>query len=226
MGIFSSRRWMGLTPSVCTVLCFMLSACNSTDEPIEEALSNVNPEMIHLSNGDVVVLSDTTTYTVDAAEIDDVVMMSEKASEDLFGPVSRATTTGLRAYGFDSQEPETDWKKYQLNNWQKYGVSPAIYVGRYVRVHKNLSIEKGTYAVPADYTSESVPADAKMGWDGKTTVIGFTPTTKSDYISDGVTRIFIINCDLSGRVYNKNIPEDPSKFVWAYKLETKVDIWE
>ena len=98
MGIFSSRRWMGLTPSVCRVLCFMLSACNSTDEPIEEALSNANPEMIHLSNGDVVVLSDTTTYIVDATEIDDEVMMSKKASEDLFGPVSRATTTGLRAY--------------------------------------------------------------------------------------------------------------------------------
>ena len=146
---------MGLTPAICTVLCFMLSACNSTDEPIEEALSNAKPEMIHLSNGDVVVLSDTTTYTVDAAEVDDVVMMSEKASENLFGSVSRASTTGLRAYGFDSQEPETDWKKYLLNNWEKYGVSPAIYVGRYVKVHKNLSIEKGTYAVPADYTSAS-----------------------------------------------------------------------
>lgn len=35
MGIFSPRRWMGLTPAICTVLCFMLSACNSTDEPIE-----------------------------------------------------------------------------------------------------------------------------------------------------------------------------------------------
>ena len=110
MGIFSSRRWMGLTPAICTVLCFMLSACNSTDEPIEEALSNAKPEMIHLSNGDVVVLSDTTTHTLDATEVDDVVMMSEKASEDLFGPVSRASTTGLRAYGFDCQEPETDWK--------------------------------------------------------------------------------------------------------------------
>ena len=107
----------------------MLSACNSTDEPIEEALSNANPEMIHLSNGDVVVLSDTTTYIVDATEIDDVVMMSEKASEDLFGPVSRATTTGLRAYGFDSQEPETDWKKYMLNNWQN------TYSGRYPFTH-------------------------------------------------------------------------------------------
>lgn len=136
---------MGLTPAVCTVLCFMLSACDSTDDPIEEALGNAKSEMIHLSNGDVVVLSDTTTHTLDATEVDDVVMMSEKASEDLFGPVSRASTTGLRAYGFDCQEPETDWKKYQLNNWEKYGVSPAIYVGRYVKVHKNLSIEKGNH---------------------------------------------------------------------------------
>ena len=48
---------MGLTPSVCTVLCFMLSACNSTDEPIEEALSNANPEMIHFSNGDALLTS-------------------------------------------------------------------------------------------------------------------------------------------------------------------------
>ena len=37
---------MGLTPAICTVLCFMLSACNSTDEPIEEALSNAKPEMM------------------------------------------------------------------------------------------------------------------------------------------------------------------------------------
>ena len=57
MGIFSSRRWMGLTPAICIVLCFMLSACNSTDEPIEEALSNANPEMIHLSNGDALLTS-------------------------------------------------------------------------------------------------------------------------------------------------------------------------
>lgn len=32
MEIFNSRRWMGLTPTICAVLCFLLSACNSTDE--------------------------------------------------------------------------------------------------------------------------------------------------------------------------------------------------
>ena len=65
-----------------------------------------------------------------------------------------------------------------------------------------------------------------MVWYVTTGIIGFTPTKKSDYISDGVTRIFIINCDMSGRVYNKNIPANPSNFEWAYKMESKVDIWD
>lgn len=225
MGIFSSRRWVELTPLVCALLCFVLSACNTEDEPFKEAHSKANSKMIHLSNGEIVVLSDTATYTAGAADVDDVVQMSGKASEDLFAPISRATAIVLRAYGFDRQEPETDWKKYQLKDWRKYGVRPATYIGRFVQIHKNLSIEKGTYAVPGDYTSANVPANVKMGWDGKTSVIGFTPTTMSDYISDGVTRVFIIKSDLSGKVYNKYIPEDPSTFVWAYKLETKADIW-
>lgn len=131
----------------------------------------------------------------------------------------------MRAYGFDSQEPESKWKKYLLKKWENHGVTPGIYIGRYVKVHKNLSIEKGTYANPADYCSDKAPKNA-MGWDGETENIGFSTTTKSDYISDGVTRIFIINCDLSGRVYNKNIPANPANFEWAYKLESKEDIWD
>lgn len=174
----------------------------------------------------MILLSDTTTYVLEESfsEEKDIQI---KAPENLFEPVSRASSNSFRAYGFDSQEPETDWKKYLLNSsWKQYGVTPGTYIGRFVKVHKNLSIEKGTYAVAADYTSENVPSNAKMGWDGYTGIIGFTPTTKSDYISDGVTRIFIINCDLSGRVYNQNIPDNPSQFVWAYKLETKADIWD
>lgn len=65
-----------------------------------------------------------------------------------------------------------------------------------------------------------------MGWKGKTSTIGLIPTLKSDYISEGETRIFIINCDLSGRVYNKTYPANPSNFVWAYKLEKDQDIWD
>ena len=230
METFNSRRWMGLTPTIYAVLCFLLSACNSTDESFEETLNinefqgKVNSEIISLSNGNVLILSDTTTYTVDVTNFDDVNIMMYNKSSDLFESINR-TTNSFRAYGYDSQEPETDWKKYSLSKWKQYGVSTGIYIGRYVQVHKNLSIEPGTYAIPGDYSSEKAPQNV-MGWDGKTDKIGFTATSKSDYISDGVTRIFIIYCDLSGTVYNKNIPADPSTFEWAYKLETKVDIWD
>ncbi len=64
-----------------------------------------------------------------------------------------------------------------------------------------------------------------MGWIGSTKTIGFTPTTKSDNIADGATRVFFIKCDLSGRTYNKYVPANPANFVWAYKCESSEDIW-
>lgn len=225
MEFLNTRRWMGLISIISTTICLLLSACNSEEELSYQAQADASGEMISLSNGEVIFLTDTTTYEIFPNGLEVGQIISENGTEDLFGMVTRSTNS-LRAYGYDSQEPETDWKKYLLNSsWEKYGVSPAVYIGRYVKVHKDLSIEPGTYAVPADYTSDKAPQDA-MGWDGTTGKIGFTPTTKSDYISDGVTRIFIINCDMSGRVYNKNIPANPSNFVWAYKMESKADIWD
>lgn len=57
-------------------------------------------------------------------------------------------------------------EKYLLNKWDvMYGVYPGLYIGRYVKVHKNLSIVKGCYASPADYNTDEAPKNA-MGWDG------------------------------------------------------------
>ena len=225
MEFLNTRRWMGLISIISTIICLLLSACNSEEEPIYQAQADANVEMISLSNGEVIFLTDTTTYEIFPNDLEAEQIISGNGIEDLFGMVTRSANS-LRAYGYDSQEPETDWKKYLLNSsWEKYGVTPAVYIGRYVKVHKNLSIEPGTYAVPADYSSEKAPQNA-MGWDGTTGKIGFTPSPKSDDISDGVTRIFIINCDMSGRVYNQNIPANPSNFQWAYKMESKADIWD
>lgn len=231
MEFFNSRQCMGLIPTISTALCLLLSSCNSMDEQPIEATQNLNETekvandmLLHLSNGDVLMLSDTTTYVVDDTEFDAMDTASIKTSASLFESVTRAGGV-LRAYGFDSQEPETDWKKYMVKNWEQYGVSSGIYIARYVKVHKDLQIEKGSHAVPGDYTSDKAPKDA-MGWEGSNKVIGFTATNKTDYISDGVTRIFIINCDLSGKVYNKNIPANPENFEWAYKVEIKPDVWD
>lgn len=150
-----------------------------------------------------------------------------KASVD--NDETRTLYAGLRAYGYDSMEPESDWKKYLLSNWTDYGVEKNIYIGRYVKVHQNLSLEKGTYAKPADYTVDKAPKN-RMGWDTATSyknpVIGFSATGTSDYIADGTTRVFIIKCDLDGIVLDKYIPADPRTFLWAYELDKKVDIWD
>lgn len=76
MEFFNSRQCMGLIPTISTALCLLLSSCNSMDEQPIEATQNLNETekvandmLLHLSNGDVLMLSDTTTYVVDDTEI-------------------------------------------------------------------------------------------------------------------------------------------------------------
>ena len=63
------------------------------------------------------------------------------------------------------------------------------------------------------------------GWYGTTKTIGYSATPSTDYIADGVTRVFYIKCNLSGISYNKYIPTSPSNFEWAYKLIDMEDVW-
>lgn len=229
MEIFNSNRWLGLNLLIIsTVMCFSLAGCESTDVPILASADEVKSkfcEIVVLQTGETIVLTDTTTYKIEVADIDACNSIADIATEDMFD-INTRSVNSFRAEGYDSLEPEGDWKKYYLgSSWEKYGVTPAIYVARYVNVHKNLSVEPGTYVVPAKYDSESAPKNA-MGWKGTTQDIGFTPSPKTNYITDGISRIFIINCDMSGRVYNKNIPADPVNFIWAYKLEQEEDIWD
>lgn len=53
----------------------------------------------------------------------------------------------------------------------------------------------------------------------------FSVTAVSDTEALGKTRIFVINCDLSGQIYNSQIPVDPNNLMWVYQLDTKVDVW-
>lgn len=228
MEIFNSRRWLGMTiiSTICVLFGLALNSCDSKEDEFFMNEAEQSGNIISLSDGSKIELIDTTTYILDLGEIENDTDYQTSDISDIFTATTRASGV-LRAYGYDSQEPETGWKKYYLKgDWEtKYGIQPAIYIGRYVKVHKNLSVEKGTYAVAADYTSDKAPKNV-MGWKGKTGTIGFIPTLKSDYVAEGETRIFIINCDLSGRVYNKTYPADPSNFVWTYKLEEDQDLWD
>lgn len=217
---------MGITiiSAVSVLFGLTLNSCDSEDGIIMNK-SEQSGNIIKLSDGSKIELTDTTTYLFNLTELDNHTDYQTSIG-DIFTANTRAIAK-FRAYGYDSQVPETGWKKYYLTGeWEtKYGIPKGYYICRYVKVHKNLSVEKGTYAVAADYTSDKAPKNV-MGWKGKTSTIGFIPTLKSDYISEGETRIFIINCDLSGRVYNKTYPANPSNFVWAYKLEKDQDIWD
>ncbi len=186
-------------------------------------MDETNKEIIKLSNGEIIVLSDTTTHIVDITEFDDINVIGNNASENLFAPKSRAVNV-LRAYGFDSQSPETDWKKWGLKGYEKYGIPQGTYIARYVRIHKKLSIEPGTHVTPANYNTENTPKNI-MGWSGTTRIIGFTATKISDNTSEGDTRILFIKSNLAGKIYNKNIPADPSNFLWVYTLDPDVDVW-
>lgn len=129
MEIFNSRQQqLGLIPIACAIFCISLSACSSTDEPFNIKETDSNNEVIYLSNGDIVILTDTATYPISKNTFSSSTIKSANISNNWFDDMSRATNS-LRAYGYDSQEPESDWKKYLLDSsWEKYGITPDIYI--------------------------------------------------------------------------------------------------
>lgn len=220
MEISNSKRRVGLAFTILLGTVLLMASCSS-DESQEFIHKDSNA--ITLSGGETLVLSDTTTYELEFDEV----FADEPISncQDCFSAQTRASSDSYRAYGYDSEEPESDWRKYSLgSSWSQYGISSGIYIARYVKVHKNLSIQPNKTVVVGNYNSANAPVDA-MGWYGNTKNIGFSATPTSDFIADGVTRVFYINCNLSGISVNKYIPAKPTNFIWAYKLTDPEDIW-
>ncbi|NPD82509.1 hypothetical protein HPS57_11085 [Prevotella sp. PINT] len=226
MEIFNFTRCMGLVPATCTFICLTFCSCSSIDESFGDTQDESTGKIIHLDNGETIILSDTTTYYLDNEETEDSIATSvANAKSNLFDLQSRASNV-YKAYGYDRLEPESDWRKYSVGNrWVDYGIVPGSYIARYFIVHKNLTTEPGTSVSPGNYESANAPKNA-MGLNGTTGKIGFIPIPTTDYITDGVSRIFVINCDASGIVYNKNLPADPSNFIWAYQLIENSDVWQ
>lgn len=225
---FNYRQRLGIIYLLTICTCSLLMSSCSTSDDSGIATQETGAQVIYLSDGSHIVLSDTTTYEIGAPEeapdFDSAVITSNSENESFFDSETRATGV-LRAYGYDSLEPETDWKKMLLASWwqEHYGIS-GTYIARYVKVHKNLSIESGGYAVPADYTDDRAK-DVPMGWFNSEKKKGFKSESKSEYIDDGVSQILIIKSDVSGKIYNLNLPYDPSTFEWVYKSQSRDDFW-
>ena len=228
MEIFNSRRFLGLTPTVIMSLGVLFSACSSDYEHESDSKTDLQDEsdyVLKLSNGESLILSDTTIYELEFNDslLADMSVESFNIWDD--ATTTRAESNTYMAYGYDTEEPESDWRTYSLGaSWQQYGVTPGLYIGRYIRVHKNLSILPNTDVITASDTDTIAPKNA-MGWLGTTQTLGFSTTITSDYIADGVTRVFYINCNTAGIVFNRYIPANPSNFIWGYVLREKESIW-
>lgn len=216
-------------PTVLMSFGVFFSACSSNFEDevdSKTALKDESDYVIKLSNGESLTLSDTTVYEL---EFNDSLLVDMSAAcLDVWdnATTTRGITNNYKAYGYDTEVPESDWRKYSLgSSWQQYGITPGLYVARYIRVHKNLSILPKTDVITADYEDPNAPKNA-MGWLGTTQTIGFSTTITSDYIADGMTRVFYINCNTAGVVFNRYIPTNPSNFIWGYALIDKGNVWD
>lgn len=223
MEILYQKKWMGL---VVLTICFISGAfcsCSNSDEPIipigdtftETTLSDANHcHSLMLGNGRTVELEDTLIHELDFTGVD----LSREV--EVFATRSH---DGVE-YGYDKIVPEGDgkWKKYLLRGMEEWGIQPnTIYIGRYEIVYKGLPTSPAYNISPADYNEEGAPKNA-MGWIQGSNSFGFWPAQTSDAtIVNGLTRVFHVDCDVSGKSLNSYAPNDPKYFVWAYDLIPK-----
>ena len=164
-------------------------------------------ETVILSNGEQIVLEDTTTYVINF----DTVNMGNDIDDVM---VSRA----IVPTGYDRESKPKDNKKYLLKGLEKYGINPTtVYIGKFITYYKDLPVSKGYSLFPSNnkYATEN-----KMGFNPPSlSKVGFhttVPDTWTGY-ETGVTQIFYVNSDISGIYWNKNVPCNPADLTWHYR---------
>ena len=229
MEFFNYRKQLGVIQLLLamSILLLLISCSSNRDEEFILENSSVDVrslptvgEVITLSNGETIVLQDTTTHVF---YLSDLVKGDNNGTLDFANSVVglASDVIQMREYGYDSRIPETtDWLKGRFVGFEEYGVpSNTVYIARFEEIHKDLSIQKNYTVLPNNYQSEDAPKNC-MGLLPGGSGVGFiaNKSSKSEYVMDGVTRILFINCDLSGIQYNKSVPADPNNFVWYYRL--------
>ena len=219
MELYSKIMGKMLVIALVGIMSFFVGACTSDalddanaladNTAIQNALvKNADgTETIILSNGEQIVLEDTTTYVInfDIANI-------ENGIDDVM--VSRA----IVPTGYDRESKPKDNKKYLLKGLEKFGINPTtIYIGKYITYYKDLTVPEGYSLLPSNskYANEN-----KMGFNPPSlTKVGFHTTAPDTWTGKetGVTQIFYINCDASGISWNKNVPCNPADLTWYYR---------
>lgn len=227
MKVSNQKKWMGLIIPTVSIIFGALCSCSNSEDPAMPALetspvntftrNNPNNTLV-LGNGRTVALEDTLTHELDFTGID----LSREAE-------FMATRSFNQEYGYDKTIPEGDgkWKKYILRGMEEWGIQPnAIYIGRYEIVYKGIPTSPAYTVSPTDYTTGDAPKNA-MGWIQGSKSLGFWTSPTSDAtIVNGMTKVFFVNCDISGKSLNYYVPNNPKYFVWAYDLIPKGETWE
>lgn len=101
---------------------------------------------------------------------------------------------------------------------EKYGISPnTIYIGKFITYYKELPVPKGYSLFPSNSKYET---ENCMGFNPPSlTNVGFhtiVPDTWTGY-ETGITQIFYVVSDASGISWNKNVPCNPTDFIWYFR---------
>lgn len=203
-----------LTTCLILLLAFFISAC-TYEEPFKKQskgtslVKNSNgTETVFLDNGEEIILQDTNTY---------IINYNLNQVEELLACES-GSSRGVAPTGYDKKDEPKDYKKYQIGGLEKWGINPNnIYIAKYIYYYKNLPVNKGYYLSPTNSKYKENPV---MGFNPPSQTLGFhtdIPDTWTGY-ETGITQVLYVNCDLSGISWNKNIPCNPSDFVWYYKV--------
>lgn len=209
----------------------MLVSCSdeSQDEVIpksavsDQILENTNT--VVTDKGEVIVLEDSTVYTV---TLSDDSVNTDTDDDDWRSLQTRASNDSypkrITVKGYDRKEQFGGYKKIIFSDAEKYGLHKGtIYLVCFYKVYKELAQSNNETIKPRNYNNNL--DDVAMGWipdeydKNKKLVKGFTTTTNS--INGFVTASTIlrfIKCDISGASYNKFIPYTPQDLVWQYVL--------
>ena len=117
MEFFNTKRWLGVSIFASTLTCITICACSSDDESLPS--QSQSSTMLHLNNGECIELEDTITHSLDE---DNKFLITNNAcvqKSEVFNLTTTRVIAGnsLRAYGYDTLEPESGWKKYYLDKW-------------------------------------------------------------------------------------------------------------
>lgn len=165
-------------------------------------------ETIILSNGEQIILEDTTTYIInfEATYLEN--MIDDNMVE----------TRAVAPTGYDRQVIPSKNKKYLLLGLEKFGISPTTtYIGKYITYYKDLPVSKGYSLLPSINKYANVN---KMGFNPPSlTTIGFNTIAPSAWtgFETGVTQIFYVKSDAAGITWNRNVPCNPTDLTWYYR---------